>query len=185
MYASAHKDTFNTINLRFRPLDYGDSIVVKYRTAERVGLPIVPAAAGELATENRITWTSSTTFTTAAAPTSNDYMKLFAAQVGDEVEILAGAFAGATAHITALSRSGLQWTVTIDEALPVSNGDLSTCMINNWTTIDTITQADGLTSKTIAVDTSADWVQFKIEMRGVGVAIEDTFVTNKAYERTR
>lgn len=179
MFATEHLDMFNSINLRFRPLKYGDEIRIKYRVEERTALP---SSTKESYTG---TWTSSTVFTTTASPSATN-IDLSTVAIGDEVEILSGSGSGHIAHVTAISQSGFQWTVTIDESTPfVTASDTMTFIINNWKFLETIDYTYGGTSKTLSVDTSSSWCQFKVELRGTAVAIEDSVVTNRPFSSAR
>jgi hypothetical protein len=184
MFAENQQDQFVSNTLRFKPLDYGDKIIVKYRVQDKLRFPVMPNSAAR--SDSYISWTSSTAFTTTASPSDN-YYDLSTASVGDEVEIIGGSGSGFMAHIVSISRSGFQYTVTIDAANPFYvASDTSMIKVDNWTTLETI---DGTTftgtQKTISVDASGGWVQFKIIMEGVGVALYDTFITNRAFERGR
>ena len=184
MFASGDNDIFKDITLRFRPLKYGDSIKVKYRTTEKIGFPVMPRSRNDA--DNFVSWTDSTTFTTVSSPTRNFY-DFSSVSVGDEVEIINGAGSGFIAHVSSIEQSGYQYTVTLTEANPFYvSGDTSMVKIDNWKMIETI---DGSTfagtEKTIAVDATGGWVQFKVIMEGTDVAIYDTVVTNKTYAHQR
>jgi hypothetical protein len=184
MFADNPTDQFVSTTLKFKPLDYGDKITIKYRTADKLRFPVMPNSSSR--SDSYISWTSSTAFTTVASPADN-YYDLSTASIGDEVEIIGGGGSGFMAHIASISRSGFQYTVTLDTANPFYvASDTSMIKVDNWTTLETI---DGTTftdtQKTIAVDANGGWVQFKIIMEGVGVALYDTFITNRAFERAR
>jgi len=184
MFADNTQDQFASVTLRFKPLDYGDKITIKYRTEDRLRFPVMPNS--PVRSDNYISWSSATTFTTPATPQDN-YYDMSTVVVGDEVEIIAGSGSGFLAHISSISRSGLQYTVTLDTANPFYQAsDVSMIKVDNWKTLEVI---DGTTftgtQKTIAVDASGGWVQFKVVMEGVGVALYDTFITNKAFEKAR
>ena len=184
MFASALSDVFNSITLRFKPLNYGDKITVKYRTEEKLGFPCVPRS--QTSGDNLVTWTSSTVFTTAASPSSN-YYDFSNVAAGDEVEVINGSGSGFISKVSSISKSGFQYTVTLADANPfVTASDTSMVKIDNWKTIETI---DGSTftgtEKTIAVDATGGWVQFKIVLEGTGVTLFDNIIDNKAAERSR
>lgn len=184
MFAENTQDAFNSVNLRFKPLDYGDKITVKYRTEDRLRFPVMPNSSDR--SDNYITWTNSTTFTTVAAPADN-YYDMSTVQVGDEVEVIAGGSSGFIAHVASISKSGFQYTISLDAASPFYvSGDTSMVKIDNWTTLEVI---DGSTfagtEKVVSVDASSGWAQFKIIMEGVGVTIYDNIISTKGYERAR
>lgn len=181
MFAENTQDMFASAVLRFKPLDYGDKITVKYRTEDRLKFPALPYPS-----RANVTWTSSTVFTTPAAPTTGNY-DFSTVQVGDEVEIIAGASSGFIAHVADISKSGFQYTVTLDTASPFyASGDLSVVKIDNWTTLEVI---DGTTftgtEKVISVDTSSGWAQFKVVLEGVNVTVYDNIFTTKKFENAR
>lgn len=181
MYANDVEDTFNSITLRFRPLKTEDSIIVKYRDTERLGMPTLTNSSS--GADSTGTWTSTTVFTTTSAPSFMP-LDLSMVQVGDEVEVLSGAGAGHIAHVVSCVKSGFQYTVTLDEAIPlVAANDLMTFVINNWKRLDTIDSTWGQSWKTVSVDTASSWCQFKIELRGRKVAIEDSVVNNHPHAR--
>jgi len=175
LQSSIIEDIYNTITLRFRPLKVGDEIRVKYRKQEKVGLPT--GIIGANPATWRITWTSQTTFTTV--------LDWSGVSLGDEVEIVGGQGAGHIAHVTNIQRAGGVTTVTIDEACSVvSNGDFAKAIANNWTYLGKIDSNDK-DYKSFVVDRPSGWVQFKIEMRGIEVTIQELIVDNKDYKRPR
>lgn len=142
------------------------SIHIKYRTADKPGLP-TPIRYSDT---GLATWTSTTTFTV------NTLTKNFqAAAVGDEIEITEGAGAGYTAHITAINTDSTTYTVTIDEAIPnISAADTSEVMVDNWKSLPTIGNTSEDIEKGIAsvlADSTGVWIQFKIEIRGQNTPI--------------
>jgi len=184
MFASANLDTFNSITLRFRPLKATDKIIVKYRDKDRLNFPVVPRGLG--GATSKATWTSTTVFTTLSSGHATTPLDLSTVEVGDEVEILSGSGAGHIAHVSAISKSGYQYTVTLDEAAPfVTASDVMWFIINNWTKVETIDSTFEGTQKTISIDTQSGWCQFKVELRGIEVAIEDSVVDNTPHSYPR
>lgn len=163
-----------------------NSIVTKYRVTEGLiqnsgGLPTLAPK------EATITWTGGTTFT-GAIPTG--------VAVGHEVEILAGDNAGCCAHISTLSATpdgSSTITVTIDEALLNTSSRASYARFDDWVKI---TSNNPITSSTANAtrDTnqvlkdptlaSGPYVQFKVEMRGVLVEIDQLRVDAKFQQGT-
>lgn len=184
IFAESIKDQFPSINLRFKPLKYGDKIIVKYRVLEKENLPAVPRAQNN--TDNNVTWSSTTSFTTIASPNTN-YYDFSGVSVGDELEVINGAGSGFISKVATISQSGYQWTVTIADANPfITANDTSMVKIDNWTLLETI---DGTTftgtEKNIAVDANGSWVQFKICLEGTDVTIYDSVITNRPFEKMR
>jgi hypothetical protein len=164
-------DTWQRIVNKFAQLQLGSQeIILKYRSTERFGTPNQPVFSGSL------TFTSSTTFTVDT--TIKDFKS---AEVGDEVEFITGAASGYLAHITAIDKTTSTYIVTIDETLPVTNGDKTDCIANNWTKGPIITDTsknNGRGFDESSITANAKWVQFKVELRGAGVILEDMTVIN-------
>lgn len=184
MFASSIADMVSSITLRFKPLKYGDKIIVKYRNTEKEGFPCVPRS--QNSADNLVTWSSTTSFTTIATPNSS-YYDFSNVEIGDELEIIGGSGSGFISKVSNISVTGYQYTVTIADACPfIAANDTSMVKIDNWKTLEII---DGATfagdQKTIPVDSSNGWVQFKICMEGTNVAIYDNVVDSKNYQKPR
>jgi hypothetical protein len=121
----------------------------------------------------RATWTSTTTFTTTQADMAS-------AVVGDEIEILRGAAGGLLAHITEIVNNSGTYTVTIDETFDqYITGDVSTFVFRNWTKFAVIDPTNTLGYLNEKLDAKGKFIQFKVELRGLGVQIEEMKVDNK------
>ena len=167
LFGNNETESFSSISIKYKELGDEDSIVVKYKTHSVKGLPsaITPLA-------QSVTWTSNTVFTSTA--------ELDNVQVGDEVEIVGGAGSGVLSHIADISLSGQTFTVTLEEANEfVSASDVSQVFIDNWTKLETISSGNFFDSKNVTIGDYSGWIQFKIELRGVGVTIEELLVNNK------
>lgn len=156
LQSAAIEDTLQKLYTKFDSLDLDtDKILVKFRKQEKFGLP------------NRlslITWVTPTSFTINT--TTQDFKSV---SIGNEIDIIAGAVAGYTAHITAIDSSTTTYTVTIDESLPITATNTSMIVCNNWFKKDTLTNLTKNTSDgfgEIGVDKTGTWAQAKIEMRG-------------------
>lgn len=158
------KDMFNKLVIKFKPLKLDvDKIIVKYRVSDFESI-------NQLSVYNLYcTWTAANTFTT----TDN----LSTILVGHEIEVVAGAGAGQIAHVSSISESSGTYTVVLDESLiEVSAADKCYISANNWLKLKTITTStatnnDGYAD--VAIGKNSKWIQFKIEMRGVDIKIED------------
>lgn len=164
----AIKDNYKTLFIKYNNINYSrDKIILKYRTSQRTGLPFCTLNLPSV----DATWTSTTTFTVATPSFS-------LVEVGDEVFVVQGAGSGYTAHITNISESSGTYTVTIDETVTgVSNGDKFHFIADNWTKALVITSTSVDADKGIAtfqVGKVDKWFQFKMELRGEGVQIEET-----------
>jgi hypothetical protein len=183
MFAEDVEDAFKSVTLRFKPLKFGDKIIVKYKDADKANMPATLRSI--VTNDNLVTWTSTTTFTTIATPNEQTY-NFSTLTSGDEIEIIGGAGAGYTGVVLSVSKSGLQYTVVLTEAVPfVSVNDTSMVQASNFKLLDTITHTENLTRKTIAIDTESSWLQIKVIMEGVDVVIEDVLVNNTSYQKSR
>jgi hypothetical protein len=97
--------------------------------------------------------------------------------VGDEVEILAGDNAGCSFAISTLSGTpdnSTSLTVTIAEAAPTSSTDTFVCRFDNWKTETAISSTTiGNTKVPFTAQAHGEYIQFKIEMRGMDVVIDE------------
>lgn len=152
-----------------------DKVVVKYKVGNDEGMPFSSAQIQGTFARTPVTWTSSTTFTTNA----DSYTEWINADVGDEVSFIAGNWAGATAHITAISENSKVFTVTIDETYPFyASGDESNVSVDNWTKLGVMTTSDG-GIKNLPINKTSKWIQFKLELRGKEIKIEDIQIVNR------
>jgi hypothetical protein len=159
------EDEFRSLILRFKPLiNPEDKIIVKYRTTK-------PTLALRKLYANSVkgTFVNSTSFTTT---------KLTDVSVGDEVEIVSGAGAGYLAHITDITLDAGTYTVTIDETVEnIAASDTFYFVVDNWTKVETLTSAS-FDNFEIGIGKNSKWIQFKIELRGIDVKIEDLLIDN-------
>lgn len=165
-------DTYNQLTLKFQPFKSElDKIIIKYRNIDD-GKKFFDRLDS---VEVNATWTSTTTFTTEA--------DLSNSVAGDEVEFMLGAAGGMLAHIVSISDpvAGV-YTVTIDEAFDnYVSGDKSWISVRNWIKLETIAYGDdnatnGFYSQ--ALGAVGKFIQFKIELRGIKVQIEELLVDN-------
>lgn len=171
IYSENVTDVFNLMTMKYKKLATElDKIIIKYR--------VIDDELNEIDLSNskwQITWTSVNTFTT----TDSNWTR---ANIGDEVSVLNGAAGGLLAHITNISFSAGTYTVTIDENFDnYLSGDLSTAIFRNWIKFKTITMndSDGYFNNEIGV--KGKFLQLKIEMRGVGISIENLSVDNTVF----
>lgn len=166
------EDTHNALFIKYKPLGVDDSIIVKYKTSSRKDYPKSSVEFIQTA-DWKATWTDTDTFTTVA--------DLSDAEVGDEIELIAGVGSGHMAHISSLSETAGTWTVKLDEAFPFAvASDVFYFNIDNWTRLATITNTtednnsyNGYFKAPITQLQNSKFIQFKVEMRGVGVTVEE------------
>jgi len=169
VFSSEVTDNFNLLTVKFSPLTSElDKIIIKYRTVDDMRHEINLNSSAWQAT-----WTSTNTFTT----TQTDFSS---AIVGDEVEFLKGAGGGTLAHITEIVNNSGTYTVTIDETFDnYATGDKAVFVFRNWKKITSIDWTNTLGYYSKQLGASGKFIQLKIELRGIGVQIEEVKVDNK------
>lgn len=167
-------DLIQKIFLRFRPLKSDDSIVVKYRDRDIEGVPV--SSSGRTAT-----WTSSTVCTTSQ--NLSEVKTAFDAGTEFEIEFISGAGGNQSSKIANITESGGTYTITTtDTIIGAAASRVSEYIINNWKIIGTATSADTANFKECPVAQASKFYQFKIEMRGSEITIEDMQFINDAHK---
>lgn len=152
--SSAVRNFWQRVWAKFKQLENStDRIVVKYRTDKDKNFPA----------KATIAWTDTDTFTSTDADFAN-------AVVGDEIEILTGKGAGATAHILATAFASPTYTIDLDEAIPNASGSAQV-RIQNWTKLGTIS-SQTIQRQLFRIAKRSNWIQFKIELRGTETSPE-------------
>lgn len=158
-----------------------DKVIVKYRTLTDPAMPVI--ARTSFPVDLKGTWTAADTFTTAADLSA----ALTAFTAGDkyEIEIITGAGAGYLAHILAISLNAGVYTVQIDETIRnISVNDTMYFVCDNWLKLSTkgnlgyIDSAADPNYSEFPIAKGSKWIQFKIELRGYLVAIEEYELVN-------
>jgi hypothetical protein len=149
-----------------------DKVLLKARVEEDSNMPIFVTS-----DDDRAQWTSATTFTTTA--------DLEYAQVGYEIEFIRGYASGYLAHITDITEDAGTYTVTIDETIKNYDAGVtlqSEFVVDNFLKVKTSEDTDSPnedSNKNYIEFTFGDmfqaskWIQFKFELRGSRVAIEE------------
>jgi hypothetical protein len=169
VFSNEITDNFNLLTLKYSRLNNElDKIIIKYRTVE----DFLDKDKIINSPQWGITWTSTTTFTTTQTKWAD-------AVVGDEIEVLKGAAGGLLAHITQIVNNSGTYTVTIDETFEqYITGDVSYAIFRNWTKFAVIdSTGNGYLSQEIGAN--GKFIQVKVELRGLGVQIEEMKVDNK------
>lgn len=153
-----------------------DKVIIKYRTTGDGDSKITKITASG---DGAITWTDSDTFTTTDTQWAN-------VQAGDEVEVIQGAGSGYLLHVSSISENSGTYTVNLDEAVKnIAASDTGRAIVSRWTklttlTSGTITNEDGYSE--IAVGVKSKSIQFKIELRGEDVEIEEIIVAHTLHK---
>lgn len=145
--AQTIQEAWDKVVIKADTLPASAEVTVKYRTSKNASYPYY----------DDVTWLNTTQFNTTDTT-------IGAADVGDEVEIMSGAYAGQMMHITAITGTST-FTVTVDESIGTLN-DTSKIRVQNWKKIDSsYLTADG-EYKSIGVNETTGWIQFKVVMSG-------------------
>lgn len=151
-----------------------DKIVVKYRTDDNEPLTRITNA-----TDGQITWSDSDTFTTTDTQWAN-------VQAGDEVEIIQGTGSGYLLHVDSISEAGGTYTVNLDESVKnLTAAKTGRAIASRWTKLTTLSNGiisndDGYSEVTVGVKSKQ--IQFKIELRGEDVEIEEILVAHELHK---
>lgn len=167
-------ETVPKLYLKFRPLGTNDAIVVKYRSKNAYQLPV--SSSGLSAT-----WTGTNDFyTTQNLAAAKEYLD---AGGSLECELIAGAGSGTTSQIQSIDEEDGTYAVTlVDDVLGAAAGLMAEFIIDNWKVLDTITSTTRTASDGYAevpVSLEGKLAQFKVELRGANVAIEELQIINK------
>lgn len=168
-------DHFNRVNLKFAPFKYEtDAIIIKYRNFDDNNSDQFLSS-----TQWKATWTSENTFTTTE-PGMAAFTPDAKGNYDYEVEFVQGGGSGYMSNITLIEESSGTYTVTLDEDYPYyQSGDTAYFIVRNWKRWKTITYGDSDAGQSFLNDqlgAEGKFIQFKIELRGVGIKIEELLV---------
>lgn len=154
-----------------------DEIHVKYRTRTE---DLVDVGINDSGSANAlITWTDANTFTSTDAQYAT-------VQAGDEVEVVQGAGSGYLLHVSSITEDSGTYTVNLTESVKnISASDTGRAVVSHWTYLttldsDTITNEDGYSE--IAIGVKSKSIQFKIELRGEDVEIEELLIAHQLHK---
>lgn len=165
------EDVLDNFTIKYKELRDGEKIIVKYKNKDKVGYPIHYKRTNLTGVTG--TWTDTNTFTTTG--------DLSSVSVGDEVELVGGVGSGFSAHITSISYNSGTYTVNLGEDFIFAvSGDKFYFVIDNWTFVKEITNETqtGDCYDSFTFNAQGKSIEFKIEMFGVGVTIEELIVSN-------
>lgn len=172
------EDIWQSIIVKHKPLSEGDKIIVKYKIEDGPKKNSV-GDAGDTTPDTYATWVDADTFTF-----DDSVFDATGWEVGDEVEFMAGAGAGQTAHITEISEAAGVWTVSVDESIRgATAGAKSTLAFSRYKKLATITkESSGFKGQSIIkLGKVSKWLQVKLEMRGNRITLEELIINNKVH----
>jgi len=177
MYSLNMEDKFNAIHFKYKKLKRDDKIVVKYRTSERDDFPVtIDYRDSDSANDGKGIWVDTNTFTSTK--------DLSAVVEGDEVEIVYGVGAGFMAHVSSITESSGTYTVNLDEEFIFAVAD-DYCLftVDNWTKLGTIDKDNKISKFRLPKVGASEYIQFKIELRGVETCINQVQVLNQVHKQ--
>jgi hypothetical protein len=148
--ASQLKDLWSKLSVRFKQfLNSSDKIILKTRFREAT------------ATNITITWASTTSFFTTTD---------VSALRGYEVQVENGTGAGKCAHISSVSYSAPNYSVTLDESFIGTTSGTARAVVRNWKKVGTVTgQTIESAIKTLSkTGNSSERIQVKVGMQITG-----------------
>lgn len=156
--------------IKYRPLDTGDTITIKYKDEDALGLPVTTPQANSAA----CTWASATSFTTTADLSA---VKTYLDASTDhqcEVEIISGAGAGQMSQISTITELSGTYTVTLSDSIDgaVLN-NICDVLIDNWKYVGQVTSSDDKGFKQFPIGSKSTWIKCKVIMSGSEITIED------------
>lgn len=138
------EDAWANLVLKSEELQAGESIEIKYRTSKNPDYPLYVSG------------------TFAGANTFNTLEDLAAVEVGDEIELVDGAYAGQMAHVVSKENAGLVTVVTLDRDIAEA-GTTCYARFQNW---KLATIEDEEQYQKLGLSESTTWVQFKVVLVG-------------------
>lgn len=172
------EDVWQSVAVKYQKLSPQSSIIVKAKTKDQEAIVVGDAslfAAGTY-TGSLVTWDANGTH----FETSFDISE---AEVGDEVHVFDGAGAGQSAHITAITLVGSIYHVDIDEELRGITSNAKSCVsIDKWKKIGVI-ESDENNQKEFALGDFSPTLEVKVELRGVGVRVNEIVIMSSSHQR--
>lgn len=182
IFTNNKEEGIDTVTIKHKPLNTNDSILVKIKTKDYVGIPTI--APNSKSGGGAITWASTTSGTTVTD--LSEAKTAFDGGEELELELISGVGAGQMTKITGLTESSGTYTITTeDEIVGASSGLKSYFCVDNWKlmgSVDFTSQKEGIFNLSIGKQSRAP--QFKIELRGFQTTIEDILIANKSSNPT-
>lgn len=168
------EDNITKIFTKYKPLGSIDKIIVKYKNADVIGIPVTtPQYALSCS------WSDSNTLTTTA-DLSEVYTYLQTSGNECELEVIAGAGAGQMAQISSITFNAGTYTVNLaEDFVGATSGNVCDILINNWKLLGTMDSTDTKGWEELSIAKASKWVLLKIELRGVDTTLEEEKIINQ------
>lgn len=179
--SSGITDLNKKLYLKFKPLKTGDSIIFKRKTKTILGLPITTPQARSTSI-NQCIWTGRKSFYTTA--NLEDAKTAFDNGHELECEIIAGAGAGVMEKIMDIEVSLGTYVISFEnDVTGVNSGSYSDIKIDNWKKIFAIDDSYEKDYVELPIDEVSSWIQYKIELRGSEIKIEELTLVNSVQKQ--
>lgn len=180
IFAARVEDTYQYLILPFRPLKEGDSIQVKVKSGDLLGLPVISSQDGATCT-----WTSNNEFYVTA-----DLSKVkehFDNGEDIECEVIAGYGAGDMSKVTSVAyENGVYSFVLEDSIVGAASGRSCDVQFDNWKHLTIVTNESttevGKGYIECAVNTTSKWSIYKVILMGSEVTIEPMQLVTKTHK---
>lgn len=172
-------DKIQRVTVKFRPLGTDEKIIIKERTRDVRGVPVSNTSVTDIAD-----WTSDDEFTTTTDV--SEAMNHINSGGDIEVEIIGGAGGGQMVQVDSISTDGDDYSVVLKEVvIGAEAGRKSHFIMNNWKPIKTITSERNDAGYDFVETRLTDkWVQYKIELQGNEVTLEELIINSDVHMRT-
>jgi hypothetical protein len=173
--ANGVQDVYKKLYVKYRPMKSGDSLVIKYKDKDVLGIPVSTPQIPNLYVCN---WTSANTLTTQA-DISEAYTYLQTTGNSLECEIINGAGAGSMPQVTSIAYNAGVYTITLDESvIGAANTYYCNIILNNWKVLGTIDSTDINSFKEFPIALSSKWCKIKVVFTGVETTLEELSLIN-------
>lgn len=158
-----------------------DKIVVKYKSRDYAGLPIMVSNVSNSQGLPTGTWTDSNTLTSTCP-------NLSYALAGDEITFMTGSGAGHIRHIESITESSGTYTINLTETVPqITTNDVCAFKVDRWTKVYTVTSSEQTQGYArVALGQVSKFFQIKLEIRGIsgrnGVKVEEVLINNVTHK---
>ena len=168
IFSSKREQQAQVLEIKHRPLDTDDKIIVKVKDKDVIGVPLSTTG-----NSSGATWTGGNElYTTTDFSEAKTHMDNGGSL---EMEILSGSGAGVMTQVLSIAESSGTYSFVLEEeVLGVTAGDKCHFVVDNWeelATIDSTNQLDGVSS--VPIGQGRKFTFLKVELRGWKTTIEE------------
>ncbi len=158
------EDNIVQLTIKYRPLVLDDKIKIKYKNKDFNNIPSFASC----------TVTSNTVLTT-----TTDITDAYAYSDELECEFIGGKGAGQMSKVSSITLNAGTYTITLLEEIEgITNGDIITVKLDNWTELQTITRTNTKNWLEVPIAKTSKWTKFKVVLEGSDTTIEELQINN-------